>query len=251
MNKISTTAKDDVLTFYNKRPINATEEPETAAAFIMRKNSIECIYSNIEDFYESDIALEFRCDTGWLSNSIILNVDVNFQCMDLFQCKCAPKNIVTLNGAVHHTSDVKKRGGVLRCAELMRRVDRIFIGLYYKYGRKYYLNYFRGLKERDLEEETLFNKYGELDGRHVDNIQLRSWFSDQALYPYETQHMLKEIVEIFREPDVQLFIGASINNYGELDNIAVLYDVEEQLYDVGGKNLESGSYYPGFFYVTG
>lgn len=112
------------------------------------------------------------------------------------------------------------------------------------------MNYFEKLKSENSNEDFLFKKYRELDSRHGDETQARSWFLDQVLHPYETQHTLKEIVEIFDEMGVEL-ISTSINHYEEINNLEELYDMEKQLYDVGIKYLNEHKYYPGFFYVLG
>lgn len=73
---------------------------------------------------------------------------------------------------------------------------------------------------------------------------------DQVLHPYETQHTLKELAEIFEETGVEL-VGTSINHFEPIHNIEDLYHVEEGLYDEGMDYLNRKEYYPGFFYVLG
>lgn len=274
MGELYTGARSDVLEFYEELPFNLTEVPENEAALIKQQNMVEILYPMVENFYEADTVLEMGCGTGWLSNSIAyyyglkvtavdfnpiaiaaaqkcareLNVDVDFQCMDLFLYESAPKDIVISNGVLHHTSDVW--GGVFKCIDLTKHGGYIFIGLYHRYGRMPFLQYFREMREKGIDEEYLFRKYRELDNRHTDDVQARSWFRDQVLHPYETQHTLKEIVGIFQEADVQL-ISTSINNYEKIDSLEALYDMEKQLYDIGMRYLENKKYYPGFFYVLG
>lgn len=112
------------------------------------------------------------------------------------------------------------------------------------------MDYFEGLKKENDDEDFLFKKYRELDGRHGDDVQTKSWFLDQVLHPYETQHTLKEIVEIFQEMNVKL-ISTSINDFKPISNLEELYDMEQKMYDVGMKYLSESKYYPGFFYVLG
>ena len=59
------------------------------------------------------------------------------------------------------------------------------------------MDYFKALKEENSDEDFLFKKYRELDGRHADETQAKSWVMDQVLHPYETQHTLEEIAGIF------------------------------------------------------
>lgn len=151
-------------------------------------------------------------------------------------------------GVLHHTSDCA--GGIKKCIELTKSKGRVFIGLYHKYGRAPFLEYFSRLKKENNNEDYLFEKYCELDRRHGDEIQSKSWFLDQVLHPYETQHTLKEIVDIFDEMNVKV-IGTSINNYARIRSLKELYDAETQMYDVGRQYLNEHKYYPGFFYVLG
>lgn len=144
MSGIYTGAREDVLDFYKKLPFNATEDPETAAALIRKTNNVEYIYPQPDDFYGADSALEIGCGAGWLSNSIayyygldvtaidfnpeviekakktsrLLSVNAKFECADLFQFQCEPKDIVISVGVLHHTSDCL--GGVRRCIELTK-----------------------------------------------------------------------------------------------------------------------------------
>lgn len=137
-----------------------------------------------------------------------------------------------------------------KCIELTKSKGKVFIGLYHKYGRAPFLQYFEKLKRGNSDEDFLFEKYRELDCRHDDKVQAKSWFLDQVLHPYETQHTLKEIVAIFDEMGVKL-ISTSINQYKRVDNLELLYHMEKQLYDIGVKYLREHKYYPGFFYVLG
>lgn len=136
MSDLDTGARNDVLEFYKRLPFNTMNSPEAIAEMIQRKNSVTDIYPQEGDLYEADTLLEMGCGTGWLSNTIayyygtditavdfnpvavktakncaeILGTDVNFQCADLFQYQCEPKDIVISNGVLHHTSDVKGGG---------------------------------------------------------------------------------------------------------------------------------------------
>lgn len=134
--------------------------------------------------------------------------------------------------------------------DLLKCKGKIFIGLYHKFGRKPFLDYFQMLKRESSDEDFLLKKYLELDRRHVDKIQAKSWFYDQVLHPYETQHTLREIMEIFQEANITL-ISTSINAYQKINDIEELYRKEEELYQIGTKYLDEKKYYPGFFYVLG
>lgn len=271
---MDTGARNDVLDFYKKLPFNDNKDSKIAAELIKQNNNLEYFYPFPDDFYYVNNCLEVGCGAGWMSNSVAyyygtdvtaidfnpvaiekaketaktLGVNVQFECADLFQFECSPKDIVFSVGVLHHTSDCL--GGVRRCIELTREGGHVFIGLYHKYGRKPFLDYFEKLKKENSDENFLFEKYRELDGRHVDEHQAKSWFLDQVLHPYETQHTLKEIVEVFQEMNVKL-VSTSINQYEEIPNIEDLYLLEQRMYDTGMDYLREGKYYPGFFYVLG
>lgn len=258
------------MTFYESLPFNYNERLEIAAKLISESNNIEGINPNAEDFYYIDNVLEIGCGAGWLSNSIacyygtdvtavdfnpvaikaakktaqLLGVDVDFQCADLFALDCEPKDMVISVGVLHHTFDC--RGGVRKCIELTKNKGKIFLGLYHKYGRKPFLDYFARIKEVNCNEDFLFEKYRELDRRYSDEIQSKSRFLDQVLHPYETQHTLKEIVDIFKEMGVKL-VGTSINQFEKIDDLETLYAMEKKLYEVGMRYIEQQIYYPGFF----
>lgn len=132
MDEQRTGAREDVLSFYQNLQFNVNESPEIAAELIKKKNNVQYIYPSVEDFYLADNILEMGCGAGWLSNSIAyyygldvtaidfnpnaveaakktsetLDIDVNFQCADLFKYRCEPKDIVISVGVLHHTSDV-------------------------------------------------------------------------------------------------------------------------------------------------
>lgn len=157
-------------------------------------------------------------------------------------------DIVISNGVLHHTADCIS--GVKKSIDLLNENGKIFLGLYHKFGRKPFLDYFAQLKEAHNSIDYLFSKYRELDARHDDSLQDKSWFMDQVMHPFETQHTLEEIMAVFRENGVTL-IATSINNYQSWDNLADLYALEKEIYEVGKAYLAQNKYYPGFFYVLG
>lgn len=127
--------RDNVLKFYQNLQFNVNEKPGTTADLIRKTNNVEYIYPNPKDFYDAKTVLEIGCGCGWLSNSIayyygpnvtaidlnpsaieharetanLLQIDVDFNCADLFGYECEQKDIVLSVGVLHHTSDV--RGG--------------------------------------------------------------------------------------------------------------------------------------------
>ena len=112
----------------------------------------------------------------------------------------------------------------------MSKGSIIFIGLYHKYGRKPFLDEFSKIKDEDKK----FARYRELDSRFTDETQLRSWFRDQVLHPYETTHTIKEVSEVLEKNNMKL-MWTSIQG-------------EEQAYEnVAIEKLKNNEFYPGFF----
>ena len=271
----ATGAREDVLDFYKKQPFNATQRPETAAEMIKKSNSVPMIFPYSDVLSKDKKLLEVGCGAGWFSNSVAyhygcnvvaidfnpvalkaakstaeyLNNDVQFEVADLFKYECEPKDVVISIGVLHHTSDCL--GGLAHCTQLTKQGGGlIFIGLYHKYGRKPFLDHFAELKEKGFDEDALFEEYRKLDNRFKDEVHARSWFLDQVLHPYETQHTLKEVAEVFEENGVEL-VSTSINNYEEIKDLNALFEMEKKLYDKGVEVLNRSKYFPGFFYVLG
>jgi len=272
--KRATGALQEVLDFYKELPFNSVDTYETAVSVIKSVNQLERIYPQCEDFWKLENVLEIGCGAGWLSNTIayyygipvtaidfnrvaiqqaedlskLLNVNVEYQVADLFNYQCEPKDMVLSVGVLHHTNDMGK--GIKKCIELTKPHGKIFIGLYHQYGRAPFLEYFKKLKEINSDENFLFSKYIELDHRQKDGQQSKSWFLDQVMHPYETQHTLKEVYEIFEEMGVKL-IATSINHYEEINDVWELFELEKKEFDIGMEYLRKNKYYPGFFYVLG
>lgn len=266
--------RDDVLEFYKELQFNETSTPEMSAELIKEDNSVPYIYPNISDIIYADRILEVGCGAGWLSNSIAyyygneveaidfnprainfakltaeaLGVSPKFVQADLFEYNTEPADLVISNGVLHHTSDCML--GIEKCIDLTKQGGLLFLGLYHKYGRKPFLDYFSKLKSISDDEEYLFEEYKKLDNRHQDTVQAKSWFLDQVMHPFETQHTLREVIEVFERKNVRL-IGTSINSYDKNIDLDMLYEKEKEYYEIGMKYLAEGRYFPGFFYILG
>lgn len=268
--------RNDVLEFYKKLQFNETSTPEMSAELIKKRNGVSYVFPNISYIAAADRILEVGCGAGWLSNSIayyygneVEAIDFNpraIQCAkltsevlgrgispkfvqaDLFEYETEPADLVISIGVLHHTSDCML--GVEKCIDLTKPGGCIFLGLYHKYGRKPFLDFFKKLKSISDDEEYLFEEYRKLDNRHKDVLQAKSWFLDQVMHPFETQHTLKEVMGVFEKKNVRL-ICTSINSYDRITDLDMLYEKEKEYYEIGKKHIEEGRYFPGFFYILG
>lgn len=264
----------DVLKFYKKLQFNETSIPEISAELIKEYNCIPDVFPDISEIIYADRILEVGCGAGWLSDSIayyygneveaidfspraikfakltakVLGVSPNFVQADLFEYETEPADLVISNGVLHHTSDCML--GIEKCIDMTIPGGSIFLGLYHKYGRKPFLDHFSKLKSISDDEEYLFEEYRKLDNRFEDALQAKSWFLDQVMHPYETQHTLKEVMEVFERKNVRLKC-TSINSYDQNIDLNMLYEKEKEYYEIGMKHLEEGRYFPGFFYILG
>jgi len=216
--------------------------------------------------------LDVGCGAGWFANSIkyyyksdvtgidfnpvaisraeevarLLKIDTNFILIDLF--KYSPEDLydlVTSLGVLHHTNDAME-GLRYLCRNCLKSGGYIFIGLYHKYGRRPFLQYFEKLKKQGCSEDTLLERYKEIHSNLSDNYHLYSWFRDQVLNPHETLHTLQEVTEVLRDENMKL-ISTSINRFDSFDSLDELFEKEKSLELEGEKALKSRRYYPGFF----
>ena len=125
--------------------------------------------------------------------------------------------------------------------------SKIYIGLYHKYGRKPFLDKFNSTQ--GLKEEDKLKLYKSMHPLKDEKHQL-SWFRDQVLHPHETQHVLKEVLEVFKKNDYN-FIGTSINKFDKQESLTNIFNKEKKLYDYAFEKVKNNIYYPGFFIVGG
>jgi len=267
-------ARHDVLAFYRDMPFNFHESASEAAERIAKMNICD-VYPVLERFLRpATRVLEVGCGTGWLSNAIayhhhcqVLGIDFNrvaierskevegilgsgaeFLEADLFSFETAEKfRLIISLGVLHHTSDCL--GGVRHiCRTLLAPKGHLFLGLYHRYGRSPFLQHFEDLKRQKLSEENLFVEYKRLHGDLHDEQHILSWFRDQVLHPYETQHTIKELLPIFEEENMELRF-TSINDFAKAWSIDELLDLERAFEEKARRDLLEGKYNPGFFVV--
>ena len=122
------------------------------------------------------------------------------------------------------------------------------MGLYHKYGRKPFLDFFDNLNKQGLNDDELFLKFSNLHDKTKDSVFLRSWFNDQVLHPHESQHTLDELIPLIHEEGMVL-VSTSINKFANIDSLEDLFTEEKQYFELGLKKLEDNQYFPGFFFI--
>ncbi|AGW11998.1 putative methyltransferase [Megalodesulfovibrio gigas DSM 1382 = ATCC 19364] len=262
--------------FYIQMPFNYTQSAKIAAQNILAQDPLPYLAPPLVELLTPEsLVADIGCGPGWLSNVIAyyyksqvtgvdfnpvaidrarettkeLGLDVRFQVADLFEYVNAELfDFVFSIGVLHHTNDC--RMGVRKVCGLAKEQGFVAIGLYHTYGRRPFLEYFTKLKAEGLTVEQLFEKYKELDSRHLDVVQARSWFLDQVLHPHETCHTLEEVAGLFDECGVEL-VSTSINRFSDFSSRQELFDLEKYLAEAGRKALAEQRYYPGFFLAIG
>ena len=117
------------------------------------------------------------------------------------------------------------------------------MGLYHKYGRKPFLDYFQKIK--DKSDEFKFNEYKKFHHKD-DDKKLYSWFRDQVLHPHETQHTFEELTKIFQTEKYKI-LSTSINSFEKITSLDEIICNEKKLIYYGEDKIKNREYFP-FFY---
>lgn len=267
---------ENVLNFYKDLPFNIYGNLDESVKKIKEINPLNDyleLKRIIEKFDKLDL-IDFGCGGGWLVNSLAyhlekkidasgvdfnpkvieyankmkekLNLNSKFYTSDLFTFNEKKKfDLIISLGVLHHTNNCHE--AIKNLFRFSRKGSYIFLGLYHKYGREPFLEYFKNLK--DQSEESKFEAYKELHSNISDEKKLLSWFRDQVLHPHETQHTFKEISQIFLENNFEI-ISTSINKFKIINNLEDLFELEKTYKAISYEKLKVKEYFPGFFVVV-
>ena len=263
-----------VLDFYSELPFNIYDSIETAAKKIDSNNALTAYPPLKKIFDDENIKkiIDIGSGGGWFINSLsslypdkdMLGVDFNKVAVDYankvskkknLKCRFERKNIFELNdvkdtydfasslGVLHHTPDCHI--GIKIISNMLKKNSYFFLGLYHKYGREPFLDYFRNMES--LTEEKKFEKFKEL--RNLENEKHAfSWFRDQVLHPHETLHTFEEINNLFKNLNFKI-ISTSINKFSENFLEKDIIELEKKCYNISKERLNEKKYYPGFFII--
>lgn len=267
----------DVFEFYKELPFNITGDIKLHINQLKEFNPIET-YPELKKIiakHERIKIIDFGCGAGWLVNSLsyhlkskaeVTGVDFNpvaidyanrikkemklnskFYISDLFSFDQNQKyDLIISLGVLHHTNNCKE--GVKYIAKFGKSGSNLFLGLYHKYGRKPFLDYFKKIINKS--EEFKFEMYKKMHRNIKDQKKLYSWFRDQVLHPHETQHTFEELIEVFQACEYKI-IGTSINKFKKINDYKDIISLEKKLYDHGKSKTDKMEYYPGFFITIG
>ena len=267
---------DRVRDFYRDMPFNFYSDAGVAADSIAR-NPIAA-YPDLDALLEEDeiaSVLELGCGAGWAANTMasrygkrVTAVDftapaldrardvagrlgtsdrVDFVESDLFAFEsAAPFDLVVSIGVLHHTRDC--RAAFAHAARMVAPGGFLFVGLYHLYGRRPFLDLYRGICARE-GEDAAFARFRDCAETLSDETHLRSWFRDQVLHPHETQHTLAEVWQWLDDEGLAL-LSTNLNRYAEVEDRATL-EVQEKAQEALSlrRNRDEGRFFPGFFTV--
>lgn len=270
-------AKKEVLHFYKELPFNYYSNSLDHASELMKKNPIQ-EYPYLNQYLKKKEnagmrILDVGCGSGWFVNSCVhyyhhqaTGIDLNpgvlkqarsvnrflpspgnveFYGVDVFKYEPAqPFDIVNSLGVLHHIPECID--AIKKCLSWVKPGGYFHLGLYHRYGRKPFLDYFKDLQRKGVSESELLKEFSVMNPNIKDPIHMQSWFRDQVLHPYEAQYTYADIAPILRSQGF-LVQKTSINHYKSMTSDEEIIKLEKKLEALGKKALKRRAYYPGFF----
>jgi len=267
----------EVFKFYKELPFNISGNIELHTEQLKKFNPL-VIYPELKKIisnYKKIRIIDFGCGAGWLVNSLsyhlddkaeVTGVDFNpkaidyaknikkemklnskFYVSDLLLFNNVQKyDLVISLGVLHHTNDCLK--AIKYISQYGRSKSNLFLGLYHKFGRKPFLDYFKKIENKS--DEFKFEIYKKMHKNIKDEKKLYSWFRDQVLHPHETQHTFEELIDVFNSCKYNI-VATSINKFKSIRNFKEIIGLEKKFYEYAKSKINKMQYYPGFFITIG
>ncbi|OGW69844.1 MAG: hypothetical protein A2036_01380 [Omnitrophica bacterium GWA2_50_21] len=267
-----------VLSFYKELPFNYYSNSIDTAVELLKDNRIKAypvLHRHFSKIVNARI-LDVGCGSGWFVNSCVhyyrhftLGIDLNpvvlkqarqvaglfpdygkaeFIETNVFDFEPTdPFDVVNSLGVLHHIRDC--HGAIKRCLQWVKKGGYFHLGLYHLYGRQPFLDHFLKMREHGATEQDLHNEFSRLNPDITDKIHMMSWFRDQVLHPYESQHTYDEIAQLLEQNGFKIE-ATSINHFKPNPDREKIKILERQCSKYAHDALcKKNQYYPGFFTV--
>ena len=263
---------------FTKRPLSTFQIHQLLLKKKIRERNLILDYAPLtkEKLYKSKV-IELGCCSGWLSLCLshyykcevtaidfnqksiniaqaaqnLLKTNVKFICADFTKEFLNEKfNWVISVGVLHHTAHAMINLDAL-IKHYLDDQGNILVGLYHLHGRRPFLDKIEQLKNSTQDEAVLMEAYRKIDQRFLLNEEeyFLSWFADQVLHPFESQHTLEEVMNVFDKNKITNR-GTSINQF-KSERLRDIIENESALEIKAKKNIQKGIFDPGFFTVLG
>lgn len=214
------------------------------------------IINEKNSFWNKKTVLELGCGTGELANGLSKNgatiTAIDFSSSSIKRAKEIKKrfntkakffknNILNLNlekkfdvvialGSLHHTTNAKK--GFLIANKHCKKDGLIIIGLYNKYSRfrhrlkRIIIKIFCG---NNIEKRIHFGK------NIFGNMKSDNWLADKYGQVHESYHSINEVLNWFKETDIEFINSKPIFKTPVIDEINWLLKKENAFFVIVGK----------------
>ena len=233
-----------VINFYTETPFPNYEDKDDKASinFKGEKNIIASEFKKFIGFNKT--VLEVGCGTGQLSiyfaigtNNKIFGLDATLESLNLgrdFISKNKIENVkfvnadifddvfdenvfdfIWTNGVLHHTKNPKLAFSIT--SKYLKKDGYMLVGLYNKYGRL-----------RTIVRRFMYKIFGDFIVKILDPLmrnikkgnknQIRAWIRDQYEHPVERLHTFDEVLEWFKENNIEFINSIPSCNFDHNQN---------------------------------